>query len=131
MRTMMIALACLVLTVTAGEALPAPCYAALSHGSYGRLTPCGCWTQGYVFGRYDRWMVVAGKRVNLWIADNWAHVFPRTRAHRGAVAVWPGRHVAPVVGDPEIVRGVEYVEVADSWRTHRVRTAGLIFVDPR
>lgn len=123
-----ILLACLLSSPS--YALPRPCYSALNHGSYGRLTPCGCWAQGYVFGRYDRLMVIAGRRVNLWLADTWRLVFPRTTPHRGAVAVWPGRHVAPVVGDPKFIRGVEYVTVADSWRTHDVRTVGLVFVQP-
>jgi hypothetical protein len=45
---------------------------------------------------------------------------------RGAVAVWPGRHVAPVVAN----NGDGTITVAVSWAKHRVRVAGLVFVDP-
>jgi hypothetical protein len=104
--------------------LPGPCYAALSHGSYGTLKPCGCYAQGRVFGTYERWMVIGGRKVNLWLASTWAQVFPRTTPHAGAVAVWPG-HVAYIVG----VLRAGYITVADSWQTHDVRTPGLI-VEP-
>ena len=122
--------ACLLLISSPSYALPKPCYSALTHGTYGHLAPCGCWAQGYVFHNYERWFTLHGKRVNLWLADTWRFVFPHTTPHRGAVAVWPGRHVAPVVGDPKIVRGVQYVTVADSWATHDVTTAGKVFVQP-
>ena len=125
-----LALASALATVNQAQALPGPCYAAHSHGSYGPIKPCGCFAQGYVFGSYERWMMIGGRKVNLWLADTWRLIFPHTRPHRGAVAVWPGRHVAPVDGDPKIIKGVEYVTVVDSWRTHDVRTAGLVFVDP-
>lgn len=117
--------ACLLVS-SPSYALPKPCYSALSHGSYGRLVPCGCFAQGYVFGSYERWFILHGRKVNLWLADTWRLVFPRTTPHRGAVAVWPGRHVAPVAG----LSKPGYVTVVDSWGTHDVRTAGLVFVQP-
>ena len=92
--------------------LPSPCYEAARKGG-----PCGCWASIHFFGHSVR---------ELWLARNWLR-FPRTVAHAGAAAVWPGRHVAPVVGVPR----PGYVTVADSWQTHDVRTAGLVFVDPR
>jgi hypothetical protein len=78
--------------------------------------PCGCYASEAVFGHSVR---------NLWRADAWLK-FPRTSPHAGAVAVWPGRHVAPVVAN----NGDGTITVADSWATHRVRVAGLVFVDP-
>ena len=78
--------------------------------------PCGCYASEAVFGHSVR---------NLWRANAWLK-FPRTSPHAGAVAVWPGRHVAPVVAN----NGDGTITVADSWATHRVRVAGLVFVDP-
>ena len=103
-------------------ALAGPCYLAAHEGG-----PCGCHAEGYFFGRYDHVLNIGGRMVNLWKADTWWQVFPRTTAHVGAAAVWPGRHVAPVVDVPK----AGYVTVADSWGTHTVKTAGLVFVDPR
>jgi len=42
-------------------------------------------------------------------------------------AQWRHRHVAPVIAGPH-PDGT--VTVADSWATHRVRMAGLMFVQP-
>jgi hypothetical protein len=78
--------------------------------------PCGCYASEVVFGHSVR---------NLWLADAWLK-FPRTSPHAGAVAVWPGRHVARVLA----ANHDGTVTVDDSWATHRVRTAGLVFVDP-
>lgn len=108
-----------------GGNLPSHCYAALNHGSYGHLTPCGCWAQNYVFGSSERLMVVNGRKVNLWLAWTWAQVFPRTTPHAGAVAVTPG-HVVPIVGVPR----PGYITVADSWQTHDVPVAGKVIVEP-
>jgi hypothetical protein len=79
--------------------------------------PCGCWTSEYFFGHSVR---------DLWLANEWLK-FPRTEPQAGVAAVWPGRHVAPVVAN----NGDGTITVADSWATHRVRTAGLVFVDPK
>jgi hypothetical protein len=78
--------------------------------------PCGCYASEVVFGHSVR---------NLWLADAWLK-FPRTSPHAGAVAVWPGRHVARVLA----ANHDGTVTVDDSWATHRVRMAGLVFVDP-
>jgi len=61
----------------------------------------------------------------LWLANNWLR-FPRTSPAAGTATVWPGRHVAPVIAN----NGDGTITVADSWATHRVRIAHLIFVDP-
>jgi hypothetical protein len=87
------------------------CHIALSLGG-----PCGCWASEHFFGHSDR---------NLWLADAWLK-FPRTSPRAGVAAVWPGRHVAPVV---EARDG--RVLVADSWATHWVDDHNLVFVDPQ
>jgi hypothetical protein len=87
------------------------CRVALSLGG-----ACGCYASEVVFGHSVR---------NLWPANAWLK-FPRTSPHAGAVAVWPGRHVARVIA----VNQDGTVAVDDSWVTHRVRVAGLVFVDP-
>jgi hypothetical protein len=79
--------------------------------------PCGCWASEYFFGHSVR---------DLWLANAWLK-FPHTAPRAGVAAVWPGRHVAPVVAN----NGDGTITVADSWATHRVRVAGLVFVDPR
>jgi hypothetical protein len=79
--------------------------------------PCGCWASEYFFGHSVR---------DLWLAKAWLK-FPHTAPQAGVVAVWPGRHVAPVVAN----NGDGTITVADSWATHRVRVAGLVFVDPK
>ena len=78
--------------------------------------PCGCYASIRVFGRSVR---------NLWLANNWLR-FPRTSAHAGAVAVWPGRHVAMITA----VSG-DRIQVADSWATHWVSARGKVIVEPR
>jgi len=63
--------------------------------------------------------------INVWLANGWLafrHVAPAP----GMAAVWPGRHVAPIVA----VDG-NTVTVADYFGTRTVRMAGLVFVDPR
>jgi hypothetical protein len=92
--------------------LSAACRIARSLGG-----PCGCFASEQVFGHSVR---------ELWLADAWLK-FPRTLPHSGAVAVWPHRHVAPVIA----VNGDGTVTVRDSWAVRRVRVAGLVFVDPR
>lgn len=96
--------------------LPAPCRVAASMGG-----PCGCWAAYVLLGRLEH----VWRGINLWLADDWLR-FPRVSPAPGTAAVWPHRHVAPVVA----VNGDGTVTVRDSWATHRVRTAGLIFVQP-
>ena len=79
--------------------------------------PCGCWASEHFFGRSIR---------ALWPVSAWLALFERTSPRPGVAAIWPGRHVAPVVA----ASGDGTVTVADSWGTHRVSTRGLIFVDP-
>lgn len=80
--------------------------------------PCGCWASEHFFGRSIE---------ALWTAASWLVKFPHTFAHAGTAAVWPNRHhVAPVIA----VNGDGTVTVRDSWATHRVRMAGLTFVQP-
>lgn len=100
-----------------GSALPGPCRVAASMGG-----PCGCWAGYILLGRLDH----VWKGVNLWLANDWLR-FPRAQAAPGTAAVWPGRHVAPVVAGPH-PDGT--VTVRDSWAVHRVRMAGLVFVQP-
>lgn len=83
---------------------------------------CGLFAQEKVFGSSAR--IYDG--MNLWLADTWRLAFQRTEPHVGAVAVWPHRHVAVIVGTPRPGR----IIVADSWATHEVSTAGLVIVDP-
>jgi hypothetical protein len=88
--------------------------------------PCGCHAEEYFFGRSDHQIEVGGRMVNLWIADTWRHVFAHVPPAPGTAAVWPGRHVAPV-----IAVSARTVTVKDSWATHEVSKVGLVFVDPR
>lgn len=99
-----------------GAGLPGPCRVAASMGG-----PCGCWAAHVLLGRLDH----VWKGINLWLADDWLR-FPRAAPAPGTAAVWPHRHVAPVVA----VNGDGTVTVRDSWATHRVRMAGLVFVQP-
>lgn len=95
--------------------LPAPCRVAASMGG-----PCGCWAAYVLLGRLDH----VWRGVNLWLANDWLR-FPHVAAAPGTAAVWPHRHVAPVVA----VKG-NTVIVRDSWAVHPVRMAGLVFVQP-
>jgi hypothetical protein len=95
--------------------LPSDCLRAASMGG-----PCGCHTEDYFFHRTDH--VLNG--VNMWLANGW-FAFRRTAPGPGTAAIWPGRHVAPVVA----VNG-STVTVADYFGTREVRMAGLVFVDP-
>jgi hypothetical protein len=97
--------------------LTEPCRQAARMGG-----PCGCWAEEHFFGRSDH--VLNG--MNLWLADEWRRVFPHVRPAAGTAAIWPGRHVAPVVA----YNGGSTVTVADSWGTHDVSIRGLVFVDP-
>ncbi len=92
--------------------LSVPCQIARALGG-----PCGCFASEQVFGHSVR---------ELWLADAWLK-FPRTVPHAGAVAVWPHRHVALAVSGPHGGR----ITVRDSWATHDVSLAGLVFVEPR
>ena len=115
MRALLAALIiCLSLNAaSAGQSgnLPAPCRQAARLGG-----PCGCWASIHFFGHSVR---------ELWPVSAWL-LFPRTSPRPGVAAIWPGRHVAPVIAD----NGDGTVTVADSWATHAVRARGLIFVDP-
>jgi hypothetical protein len=91
--------------------LSAACRAAAALGG-----PCGCYASERVFGHSVR---------DLWLASNWLR-FPRTQAHAGAVAVWPGRHVALVVAQ----LGDGSVMVDDSWN-HQHVTRAPVYVEPR
>jgi hypothetical protein len=103
-------------TYRSRSALPGPCRTAASMGG-----PCGCWAAYTLLGRLDH----VWRGINLWLANDWLR-FPHVAAAPGTAAVWPGRHVAPVVG----VNGDGTVTVRDSWATHKVRMAGLVFVQP-
>jgi len=92
--------------------LSAVCQIARSLGG-----PCGCFASEYFFGHSVR---------ELWLANAWLS-FPHVAAAAGTAAVWPGRHVAPVVAN----NNDGTVMVRDSWAVHRVGIAGLVFVDPR
>jgi len=94
------------------NALSSACQVARSMGG-----PCGCFASELLFGHSVR---------NLWLANNWLK-FPRTPPAPGVAAVWPGRHVAVVTA----VNHDGTVTVHDSWATHPVRMAGLVFVQPR
>lgn len=83
--------------------------------------PCGCWAAYTLLGKLDH----VWRGINLWLADDWLK-FPRTAPAPGTAAVWPHRHVAPVVA----VNHDGTVTVKDSWAVHKVRMAGLIFVSP-
>jgi hypothetical protein len=93
-------------------ALSAACRIAASLGG-----PCGCFASEYFFGHSVR---------ELWLANAWLS-FPHVEPAPGTAAVWPNRHVAPVIA----ANGDGTVTVRDSWAVHRVRVAGLVFVDPR
>ena len=83
--------------------------------------PCGCWASYVLLGRLDH----VWRGINMWLANDWLR-FPHVAAAPGTAAVWPHRHVAPVVA----VNHDGTVTVHDSWATHRVRMAGLVFVQP-
>lgn len=79
--------------------------------------PCGCFASEYFFGHSVR---------ELWAANAWLS-FPHVAPAPGTAAVWTNRHVAPVIA----ANSDGTVMVRDSWAVHRVRIAGLVFVDPR
>ena len=93
--------------------LSQPCRAAAAAGG-----PCGCFASEQLLG--------TNARRNLWGVDAWLRAFPRAAPGPGTAAIWPHRHVAPVVSEPH--GGM--ITVHDSWGTHDVRMAGLIFVRP-
>ena len=92
--------------------LSAVCRIALALGG-----PCGCFASEYFFGHSVR---------ELWLANAWLS-FPHVAPAAGTAAVWPNRHVAPVIA----ANGDGTVTVRDSWALHRVRVGGLVFVNPR
>jgi hypothetical protein len=99
------------------SSLPGPCRVAASEGG-----PCGCWAAYTLLGVLDH----VWHHVNVWLANDWLK-FPHVAAAPGTAAVWPGRHVAPVIA----VHNDGTVTVKDSWNFHhRVRMAGLVFVQP-
>jgi hypothetical protein len=97
------------------SSLPGPCWAAARQGG-----PCGCWAGHVLLGTTSH----SWHGINLWLANDWLK-FPHVSPGSATAAVWPGRHVAPVVPG-SYSNGT--VVVRDSWSTHRVRTAGLVFV---
>lgn len=99
------------------SSLPGPCRVAASMGG-----PCGCWAAYILLGRLDH----VWHGINLWLANDWLR-FPKVPPEQATAVVWPGRHVAPIV--PGTYQKGSVV-VRDSWATHRVRTAGLVFVSP-
>lgn len=105
--------ACLLFASTARAQPLGECEKAARQGG-----PCGCWAAHH-FGLPRMF-----RRLNLWLANQWL-AFPHVAPAPGTAAVWPGRHVAPVVA----VDG-DKVEVNDSWGQHWVRKRGLVFVRP-
>lgn len=101
---------------TARAGPPGPCRVAASMGG-----PCGCWAAYVLLDRLDH----VWHGINLWLANDWLR-FPHVAAAPGTAAVWPGRHVAPVIA----VNGDRTVTVRDSWTTHKVSMAHLVFVQP-
>jgi hypothetical protein len=93
-----------------GGGLSGQCRIARSLGG-----PCGCFASELLCGHSVR---------ELWLANNWLG-FPRVSPSAANAAVWPGRHVAAVVPGSYSNGSIT---VRDSWRTHRVSTAGLVFV---
>lgn len=100
-----------------GGSLPGPCRVAASMGG-----PCGCWAAYVLLGKLDH----VWRGYNLWLANDWLR-FPHVTFAAATAVVWPGRHVAPVVPG-SYSNGT--IMVRDSWATHRVRTAGLVPVQP-
>jgi hypothetical protein len=97
--------------------LPGPCRVAASMGG-----PCGCWAD-HVLG-VSGGLAHVWRGINLWLADDWRR-FPHVSPEQANAAVWPGRHVAPIV--PGTYHDGTVV-VRDSWMTHRIRVAGLVLV---
>lgn len=104
-------------SVASSGGLSGPCREAARLGG-----PCGCHTAETLLGTSAH--VYHG--INVWLANGWL-AFQRVAPAPGTAAVWPGRHVAPVVA----VNGDGTVTVEDYFGTRTVRMAGLIFVDPR
>ena len=102
--------------------LPAHCYAALSHGTYGTLKPCGCFAEWLLTGHTEH--VLNG--VNMWLASAWL-AFQRVPAGPGTAAVMRG-HVVAILAD----NGDGTVRAHDSWGIHNMSKRRVIaFVDPR
>ena len=68
--------------------------------------------------------------INLWLADDWLR-FPRTTPAPGTAAVWPHRHVAPVIAvhNDRTGRPVA-ITTRETWGVRRVSLAGLVIVQP-
>jgi hypothetical protein len=101
--------------------LPAPCRVAASMGG-----PCGCWAAHILLDRVDH----VWRGINLWLANDWLR-FPHVAAAPGTAAVWPRRHVAPVVAvhNDRTGRPVA-ITTRESWGMRRVSLAGLVIVQP-
>jgi hypothetical protein len=97
------------------DSLPAPCHEAAREGG-----PCGCWAEYQLFGRLEH--TINGW--NAWLANAWLR-FRHVSPSEANAAVWPGRHVAPIV--PGTYDG-KTITVRDSWATYPVSTRGLVFV---
>lgn len=95
---------------TTANAYSAPCRQAARLGG-----PCGCYSSEFFFGRSIR---------SLWAVRAW-YRFPRSRPGPGTAAIWPGRHVAPVLSYDG-----RMVTIRDAWRVHQVRASRLVFVRP-
>jgi hypothetical protein len=89
--------------------------------------PCGCWAGATLLGITQH----VWHGINLWLAADWLK-FPHVDPAPGTAAVFLSRgghayHVAPVKA---VSADRRTAILHDSWRTHPVRTAGLIFVQP-
>lgn len=89
--------------------------------------PCGCFAEWLMFNKTPH--VLHGW--NLWLAQTWAEVFPRTEPQPGAAAVWPHRHVAVIVKVHNDKTGKAVaITTRESWGERRVSLAGLVIVQP-
>jgi hypothetical protein len=88
--------------------------------------PCGCWAEYVLLGRLDH----VWRGINMWLANDWLR-FPRAAPAPGTAAVWPHRHVAPVVAvhNDRTGRAVA-ITTRESWGMRRVNLSGLIIVQP-
>lgn len=103
--------------------LSAPCREARAKGG-----PCGCWAEEFFFHRNEHVIAANGHGdFNAWLADDWARVFPRVAPAPGTVALWPHRHVAPVIAVSADGMRATY---ADYFGTHEGSTRGVVFLRP-
>ena len=101
--------------------MPGPCYTAAAMGG-----PCGCWAEFVLLGRLDH----VWHGINWWLANDWLRL-PRTAPAAGTAAVWPGRHVAPVIAvhNDKTGRAIA-ITTRESWGMRRVSLSGLVIVQP-